>query len=246
VLLAALLLKLGGYGFMRFTIGMLPYATMAFQDGVYFIAVAGVVSASLVAICQQDLKRIVAYSSIAHMNVTVIGLFSLTHFGMDGAFFLMLGHGIVSSALFFCVGILYNRHHTRAIKHYSGLAQIMPVFAFFFLLFTLGNMGFPGTSNFLGELLIFSGTLKKNTFIMLAAGVSIVFSAVYSIWVYNRLFFGTLKTEKQNTTNYADVNRSEFFILLYLAAGMIILGLSSSYVTLVTYEPINFILQGYY
>jgi NADH-quinone oxidoreductase subunit M len=181
VILASLLLKLGGYGFLRFTIPMFPVGCYFFNDFIYILGVISVIYASLATIRQSDLKRIIAYSSIAHMNLIVLGLFSFTHQGIDGAIYLMIGHGIVSSALFFCVGILYDRYHTRSLRQYSGLVQVMPLFVVFFFLFTLANMSFPGTSNFVGELLIFAGLFEHNSFIMTLVAISIVLSAIYSI-----------------------------------------------------------------
>jgi NADH:ubiquinone oxidoreductase subunit 4 (subunit M) len=175
------LLKLGGYGFLRFTISLLPFGAYYFSALISILAVLSVIYASLSTIRQNDLKRIIAYSSIAHMNLIVLGLFSFSHQGIDGAIYLMLGHGIVSSALFFCVGILYDRYHTRSLKHYSGLVQVMPIFCIFFFLFTLANMSFPGTSNFVGEFLIFIGLFANNSFIMILSATSIVLSAIYSI-----------------------------------------------------------------
>jgi NADH:ubiquinone oxidoreductase subunit 4 (subunit M) len=174
VILASLILKLGSYGFLRFTLNMFPLGSEYFNPLVYTLATISIIYASLVTIRQIDLKRIIAYSSVAHMNIIVLGLFSYTHQGIDGSIYLMLGHGVVSSALFFCVGILYDRYHTRLLKYYGGLNQVMPLFAIFFLLFTLANMGFPGTCNFIGEILILTGLFQKNNFIMVLAGTGIV------------------------------------------------------------------------
>ena len=244
VILAALLLKLGAYGFIRFTISMFPFACYYFHSFIYILAVTSIIFASLSAFRQSDLKRIVAYSSIAHMNLIVLGIFSFTQEGLEGAIFLMLAHGIVSSGLFFSVGILSDRYHTRDIKHYSGLAVVMPLFSFFFLLFTLGNMSFPGSSNFPGELLILYGIFDENPWIVFLAATGIILSAIYSIWMFNRIFFGTLKTEKQNNTNYADLNRTEFLILLVLVIALVFLGLNSSFVTTLTYWPVKRIIKN--
>lgn len=174
VLLASLLLKLGGYGFLRFTLPMFPVGCAYYSYFVYLLATVSVIYASLSTIRQNDLKRIIAYSSIAHMNLIVLGLFSFSYQGIDGAIYLMIGHGIVSSALFFCVGVLYDRYHTRSLRNYSGIVQVMPIFSVFFFFFTLANMSFPGTSNFVGELLILSGLFQKNTFILVLAATGVV------------------------------------------------------------------------
>lgn len=237
VILASLLLKLGGYGFLRFTLPLFPVGTEYFSYIVYLLATISIIYASLTTIRQSDLKKIIAYSSVAHMNLIVLGLFSGSFQGIDGAIYLMIGHGIVSSALFFCVGVLYDRYHTRAIKHYSGLVQTMPLFTLFFFLFTLANMGFPGTSNFIGELLIFVGIFNKNMFILVLAATSIVLGAIYSIWLFNRVAFGTLKVSK-----FADLNRTEFYILLILMIAMLVLGLYSEIITDMTSTPIKQIL----
>jgi NADH-quinone oxidoreductase subunit M len=181
MILASLLLKLGSYGFLRFTLPLFPIANYYYNPLIQSLAIVSIVYASLVTIRQIDLKRIIAYSSVAHMNLIVLGLFSYTQQGLDGAIYLMIGHGIVSTALFFCVGVLYDRHHTRMLQYYGGLAQVMPIYSMFLFFFTLANMGFPGTSNFIGELLILVGIFEKNSIIMLFAGTGIVLSATYSI-----------------------------------------------------------------
>jgi NADH:ubiquinone oxidoreductase subunit 4 (subunit M) len=174
VILASLLLKLGGYGFLRFVLPMFPFGTYYYLPLLQILGVISVLYASLATIRQSDIKRIIAYSSIAHMNLIVLGLFSCTFYGIDGAIYLMIGHGIVSSGLFFCVGVLYDRHHTRLIRHYGGIGQMMPLFSIFFFLFTLANMSFPGTSNFIGEFLIFTGLFKSNPWVTVLAATGIV------------------------------------------------------------------------
>jgi NADH:ubiquinone oxidoreductase subunit 4 (subunit M) len=179
--LASILLKLGGYGFLRFLIPLFPFAVTYFLPIIYALAICSIIYASLTTIRQIDLKRIIAYSSIAHMNLVVLGIFSLNTQGIDGAIYLMIGHGIVSSALFFIVGFLYDRFHTKLLRYYGGLIYTMPLFGIFFFIFTLGNIGFPTTSNFIGEFLILIGIFIKNPFITLYAGVGIILSAVYSM-----------------------------------------------------------------
>ena len=178
--------------------------------------------AALTAIRQIDLKRIIAYSSVSHMNLIVLGIFSYTQQGLDGAIYLMVAHGIVSAALFFCVGVLYDRFHTRLLKYYGGLVQVMPLFATIFFLFILANMSFPGTANFIGELLILIGLYQKNNFILLLAGTSIILGAAYSIWAYNRIIFGSLKTKY--ITNFVDIALSETIIFSPLLISVVFLG----------------------
>lgn len=236
VILASLLLKLGGYGFIRFTIPLFPVATEFYRPIVYSLAVVSVVYASMVTIRQIDLKRIIAYSSIAHMNLIVLGLFSGTQEGIEGAIYLMVGHGIVSSALFFCVGILYDRYQSRLLLYYGGLARVMPVFSVYIFLFSLGNMGFPGTSNFIGELLILTGIFRSNSLIMIFAATGIVFSAIYSIWLFNRIVFGAVKTKyfttpQKKIPEFYDADRIERNILFFLTILMFALGIHSGVVT---------------
>lgn len=181
VLLAALLLKLGGYGMLRFLIPLFPYANLYYKPFFYLICCLSIFFASFSALRQIDLKRIIAYSSIAHMNFALLGVASLTYYGIQGAIFLMLGHGLVAAALFLLVGVLYDRYHVRAVKYYGGLASVMPLFSFFFFFFSLANFSLPGTANFIGEVLILVGLMKINFFLCLFAATSIFFSAAFSV-----------------------------------------------------------------
>jgi len=245
MILASLLLKLGSYGFLRFTIPLFPLGSDYYKPLLYSLAVISVVYASLVTIRQIDLKRIIAYSSVAHMNLIVLGLFSYTQQGIDGAIYLMIGHGIVSTGLFFCVGVLYDRYHTRLLHYYGGLAQVMPIYAVYLFFFTLANMGFPGTSNFIGELLILVGLFEKNIPITILAATGIVFSAIYSIWLYNRVSFGALKMQYfsfATRQTFRDLIYSEKFILFSLTFQMFLLGIHSSIITELTKLPVMYIL----
>ncbi len=228
VILASLLLKLGSFGFLRFTIPLFWYGVSYFSVLIDILAVISVIYASLATIRQIDMKRIIAYSSIAHMNLIVLGLFSLNQHGIDGSVYLMVGHGIVSSALFFCVGVLYDRYHTRLLKYYSGLVMTMPLFTTFFFIFTLANMSFPGTSNFIGEFVILTGIFNRNSFIMFCAATGIVLSAVYSIWLFNRICFGTLKTKY--VAHYSDLTLTEGLVLTTLTILMLLLGINSQFI----------------
>jgi NADH:ubiquinone oxidoreductase subunit 4 (subunit M) len=181
MLLASLLLKLGGYGFLRFSLSMLHEGSAHFNSLVATLSLLGVVYGSLSTIRQIDLKRVIAYSSVAHMNLVMLGLFSYNQQGIEGATYLMVGHGVVSAALFFCVGVLYDRYHTRLLRYYGGLVTVMPLFSFFFFAFTLANMSFPGTSNFIGEILLFLGIFAQNSTTLLFSTAGIVLSAVYSV-----------------------------------------------------------------
>lgn len=242
MILASLLLKLGGYGLLRFTIPLFPLGSQFFSPLVYSLGVVSVVYASLITIRQIDLKRIIAYSSVAHMNLIVLGLFSYTQQGIDGAIYLMIGHGIVSTGLFFCVGVLYERHHTRLLKYYGGLIETMPRYSIYFFMFTIANMGFPGTSNFVGEFLILIGIFEKNSIVMFFAATGIILGAVYSIWLYNRIIFGALKTKYMSTKVFKDVTPLEQKVLVFLTIQMFILGIHADFVTELTELPVKHIL----
>ena len=223
VILAGLLLKLGTYGLLRFSFPLFPEGTQYFTPLVYTIALISVVYSSLTTIRQIDLKRIIAYSSVAHMNFSLFGLFSNTIQGIEGGIILMISHGFVASALFLIIGILYDRYHTRLLKYYSGLTTVMPIFSILFLFFSLSNLGLPGTSSFVGEMLILVGITQHNLFVAVLSGAGIILGSIYSIWLYNRICFGNLKI--QYNTNYIDVTKREFYtvlplLLLTLAMGI--------------------------
>lgn len=210
VLLAGVLLKLGGYGLIRFCLPMFPDASVYYTPLVYTMSLMAIVYTSLTTLRQIDLKRIIAYSSVAHMNFVTIGIFSLNMQGLEGSMLLMLSHGIVSSALFLCVGVLYDRHKTRLLKYYSGVVQMMPLFATLFMVFTLANISMPGTSSFVGEFLVLIGAFNSNTSVAFIATTGIILGAAYSLWLYNRVVFGNLKVEFIHA--FYDVTRRELYV----------------------------------
>jgi len=225
VLLAGLLLKLGGYGFLRILISLFPDATLYFTPLLLTLAILGIVYASLTLLRQIDIKKIIAYSSIAHMNFALLGMFSNTLVGIQGSVYLLISHGFSSSALFMLAGVLYERHHTRLVHYYGGLAQLMPLYAFFFFLFTIANFGFPGTSNFVGEILIFLGLGQQSFFLLLCGGIGMLFSVIYSILLFNRILFGELKFFNLTFNFYHDLNKREFWVLSFLGFFLIFFGI---------------------
>jgi proton-translocating NADH-quinone oxidoreductase chain M len=212
VILAGVLLKMGGYGFLRFSIPMFPDASIYFTPLVYTLSVIAVIYTSLTTLRQVDMKRIIAYSSVAHMGFVTIGMFTLNIQGIEGSMLLMLSHGIVSSALFLCVGVVYDRHKTRIIKYYSGLTVKMPLFSITFLFFILANMGFPGTSSFVSEFLVLVGAFKSNVFVTALAATGVIWGAGYSIWLYNRVAFGNIRTS--HISEFHDLDRREFMVFV--------------------------------
>ena len=192
VLLAGVLLKLGGYGFVRFALGMLPEASVFFTPLIYALSVVAIVYTSLVALMQEDMKKLIAYSSVAHMGIVTIGLFTLNPQGIQGGIIQMLSHGVVSGALFLCVGVVYDRIHSRDIARYGGLAERMPLYAGVFMLFMLASVGLPGTSGFVGEILVIIGVFQVNAWVAALATTGIILSAAYMLWLYRRVIFGAL------------------------------------------------------
>ena len=210
VILAGVLLKMGGYGFLRFSIPMFPDASIYFTPLVYTLSIIAIIYTSLTTLRQVDLKRIIAYSSVAHMGFVTIGMFTLNIQGIEGSMLLMLSHGVVSSALFLCVGVIYDRHKTRIIKYYSGLTVKMPLFSMIFLFFILANMGFPGTSSFVSEFMVLTGSFKSNVFVTTLATTGVIWGAAYSIWLYNRVMFGNIRTS--HISAFQDLERREFMV----------------------------------
>jgi len=223
VILAGVLLKLGSYGFLRFTLPLLPTASFFFTPLVYTIGVTSIIYTSFTAIRQTDFKRIVAYTSIAHMNLVVIGIFSFNVLGLEGSILQSLSHGFVASALFLIIGIVYDRHRTRIVQYYGGLSSVMPMYSFIFLFFTMANISFPGTSSFIGEFLILIGLFKVNKTITFFAATGVVIGGAYSLWLLNKISFGNLKV--QYTFKFLDLNLREIIIFLPLILGTLIVGI---------------------
>tara|TARA_B100001179_G_scaffold154390_1_gene112562 strand:- start:1331 stop:2815 length:1485 start_codon:yes stop_codon:yes gene_type:complete len=214
VILAGVLLKVGGYGFIRFSIPMLPYASEYYSLLVYVLSVIAIIYASLVALMQSDMKKLIAYASVAHMGFVTIGLFTFKQEGIDGAMTQMLSHGIVSAALFICVGVLYDRKHSRLISDYGGLVERMPKYALVFMIFLLASIGIPGTSGFIGEFLILISAYQVNVFLALGAGLGIILGACYMLWLYKRVIFGSLNKNKAG--DILDIDLIEMLVFLPL------------------------------
>ena len=234
VILAGVLLKLGTYGFIRYSFPLFPEACFYFTPFVYSLSVVGIVYASFTAIRQSDFKRIIAYTSVAHMNLVMLGMFSFNVIGLEGAILQSLSHGFVASALFLIIGVVYDRHHTRMVKYYGGLVHTMPIYIFIFLFFTMANIGLPGTGSFVGEFLILVGSFKANTTITFLGATGMIIGGCYSLWLFNRIAYGNLKTQYFN--HYLDVNKREFLIFLPLLLGTLVMGVYPS----IFLNPIHF------
>jgi len=243
VILAAILLKMGGYGFLRFSLPMFPLASQELAPFVFVLSVVAIIYTSLVALAQEDLKKLIAYSSVAHMGFVTMGIFTFTAQGVDGAIFQMLSHGIVSAALFLCVGVVYDRMHTREIAAYGGLADRMPLYAFAFMVFTLANVGLPGTSGFIGEFLTLLAAFRVNTWVALFAATGMILSAAYALYLYRRIIFGML--EKPSLASIRDLSAREVLVLGPLVVLTILFGFYPAPILDVTATSVKQLVQNY-
>jgi NADH-quinone oxidoreductase subunit M len=223
VILAAILLKMGGYGFLRFSLPMFPQASLELAPLIYALSVVAIIYTSLVALVQEDVKKLIAYSSVAHMGFVTMGLFAMTAQGVAGGIFQMISHGIVSAALFLCVGVIYDRMHTREIAAYGGLVDRMPVYAFAFMVFTLANIGLPGTSGFIGEFLTLIGTFRVNNWVATLATLGTILSAAYALWLYRKVIFGRLT--KPSLMHIKDLGWREIVVLAPLVILTVVFGI---------------------
>jgi len=214
VILAAILLKMAGYGFMRFSIGLFPVASDYFTSLIFTLSIIAIIYTSLVALMQDDMKKLIAYSSVAHMGFVTIGIFSLTKQGLEGSIIQMISHGLISAALFLCVGVVYDRYHSRMISSYGGLVNIMPKYAFVFMIFTLAALGLPGTSGFVGEFLILVGIFQVNILVAVLASLGVILVAAYMLWLYRRVIFG--RVANSEIKEMTDLNKGEIYIFASL------------------------------
>ena len=243
VILAAILLKMGGYGFLRFSLPMFPIASQALAPVVFTLSIVAIIYTSLVALAQEDVKKLIAYSSVAHMGFVTMGIFTITAQGIDGAIFQMLSHGLVSAALFLCVGVVYDRTHTREIAAYGGLVERMPLYAVCFMVFTMANVGLPGTSGFVGEFLTLLGAFKANTWVAALATFGVILSAAYALWLYRRMFFGELTKPKLKALQ--DLSMRELVILVPLVVLTLFFGVYPAPVLDVTAASVAKIVSNY-
>ncbi|WP_316862663.1 NADH-quinone oxidoreductase subunit M [uncultured Cohaesibacter sp.] len=243
VILAGILLKMGGYGFLRFSLPMFPLASEMFAPFVFTLSVVAIIYASLVALAQQDIKKLIAYSSVAHMGYVTMGIFSVTMQGLQGGLFQMISHGIVSGALFLCVGVIYDRMHTREISAYGGLVNRMPYFATLFMIFTMANVGLPGTSGFIGEFLTIIGVFQVNSWVAFFAAIGVILSASYALWLYRRVVLG--KLEKESLKGILDLSRREKSILIPMAVLVIFFGFVPAPIQNVTAASVSALINNY-
>jgi NADH-quinone oxidoreductase subunit M len=222
VLLAAILLKMAGYGFIRFSLGLFPVASEIFTPLIYILSIIAIIFTSLIALMQEDMKKLIAYSSVAHMGFVTLGIFTIQQQGIEGSIIQMISHGLVSAALFLCVGVVYDRMHSRLINTYGGIVSIIPKYSILFMIFTLAALGLPGTSGFIGEFLILMGAFKDNFLVAVIASLGVIIGAAYMLWLYKRVIFG--KLVNLELKEMVDLNKSELFILICLAIPTLFFG----------------------
>jgi NADH-quinone oxidoreductase subunit M len=244
VVLAAILLKMGGYGFLRFSLPMFPVASDILAPLVFWLSAIAIVYTSLVALAQSDMKKLIAYSSVAHMGYVTMGIFTANQQGIDGAIFQMLSHGFISGALFLCVGVIYDRIHTREIDAYGGLVNRMPAYALVFMFFTMANVGLPGTSGFVGEFLTLMGIFQVNTWVAAFATSGVILSAAYALWLYRRVVMGELV--KEALRSITDMSRRERAIFAPLIAATLILGVYPAFVTDIIGPSVKALITDYH
>ena len=237
VILAALLLKLGIYGLIRFGLPLFPYGQEYFKHIIATLTICSFTYTNFAAIRQVDIKKVIAYSSVVHMNLIVLGILCISVESLDGAIYQMIAHGIVSGALFFCIGIIYERYATRFIWYYGGVAFILPLYSIFFLIFTLANISFPTSSNFIGEMLLFLGIFRDNFILGTIASLSMFWGAIYSVWTYNRVCFGNIKTFSTKALKFSDIDKQDFSILILLVFFLMLTGVYSS--SILDYISVN-------
>lgn len=243
VILAAILLKLGGYGFIRFSIAMFPDASHQFSTFVYVLSIAAIIITSLVALVQTDMKKLIAYSSVAHMGFVTMGIFTGNVYGIHGAIFQMISHGVVSAALFLCVGVVYDRMHTREISAYGGLVSPMPRYAVAFMVFTMANVGLPGTSGFVGEFLTMLAAFQANTWVAFFAAFGVILSAAYALWLYRRVIFGAFT--KESLKGILDLDAREVAVLVPLVILTILFGFYPAPILDATAASVNLVAENF-
>ena len=243
VILAAILLKMAGYGFLRFSIGMFPFASQYFTPLIFTLSIIAIIYTSFVALMQEDMKKLIAYSSVAHMGFVTLGIFTFTTQGIEGSIFQMISHGLISAALFLCVGVLYDRVHSRLISSYGGIVNILPKYSFLFAVFMLGAVGLPGTSGFIGEFLVLLGAFQKSFLVAILASVGVILGAAYMLWMYKKVIFG--KLEKKELSELKDLNISETGILFLLASLTILLGFYPNLIFDTIHISVENLIQNY-
>jgi len=243
VILAAILLKMAGYGFLRFSIGMFPVASEYFTPLIFTLSIIAIIYTSLVALMQEDMKKLIAYSSVAHMGFVTLGIFTFTTQGIEGSIFQMISHGLISAALFLCVGVLYDRVHSRLISSYGGIVNILPKYSLVFAVFMLGALGLPGTSGFVGEILILIGAIQKSFLVAILASVGIILGAAYMLWLYKRVIFGELK--KSELKELKDLNISECIVLFPLVALVLFFGFYPNLILDTVHTSVEDLIRNY-